>query len=169
MAWTCLALVFSSTYKGASQRRGNWIKEQAERAKQSEGPSRCKGSSPEMDLVVGGGRTMAQSQEGGDTRQGTQTGGQFRERPAMESEESQASQADPGKPQVFPLHGGFVGGCLGFSSGTSDTYISPGWPLPERPETAQCLPSPCPEWVAQVPLVLANTLEGGAGLALGHQ
>lgn len=45
-----------------------------------------------MGLVVGGGRAMAQSQEGRDTWPGTQTGGQFREGPAMESE------GEPGQP-----------------------------------------------------------------------
>lgn len=34
--------------------------------------------------------------------------------------------------QGNPLHIGFVGGCLGFSSGTSDTYVSPMMDIPRE-------------------------------------
>lgn len=58
----------------------------------SKGPSRPKGCSPEMDVTLGGDRTMVQSREGGDTRPGawmgatTQAGRKFGEGPVVELE-----------------------------------------------------------------------------------
>lgn len=113
-----------------------------------------------MNLVLGGGRTMALSQEGGDTRPGaqmgagTQVGRRFREGPAWSWKES---------------HTGFVRGLPQFLQWAPRHSHRPlVLAIPSEARDSQALAYSLPS-VGQprVHSVLANTLEGGVGWLWG--
>ena len=92
-----------------------------------QGPAGAKRYSPKMGLIVTGGRSMAQNQEGGDTWRGTQTGARIQaiQRGACHG---MGRKTRPGKPQGLPRHIALVGG--------------PPWFLWWAPQTLTSAPGP---------------------------
>lgn len=96
---------------------------------------------------------MAQSQEGEDTGPGAQTGartqagGQFREGPAIDSEERPGLESPKCSHFTSPL----LEGTPVSRVGASDTRLRPrAWPFPGRPETAWRCPYPAHHGAAWV-------------------